>query len=251
MAILLLRLCGPMQSWGIQSRFTNRDTALEPSKSGVIGLLCAALGKPRDESVIPPPDHPGWPSLADLSRLKMGIRVDHPGVVKKDYQTAGGYHLKKDSGYGVPPADGTQRRAITSDRFYLADAVFLVALQGDKELLKRLYSALQRPVWQLYLGRKAFVPSCPVWLQDGFRLEEDDLKTALTSYPYFCSVRRPPDVLRLEIEVGYGQGEIVKPDQPLSFVSAARRFTLRYLRMDEVAAADLPPAEEALCICRC
>ena len=49
MAVLLLRLAGPMQSWGTQSRFTHRDTDLEPSKSGVIGLLCAAMGKPRDD----------------------------------------------------------------------------------------------------------------------------------------------------------------------------------------------------------
>ena len=40
MSTLLLRLAGPMQSWGVQSRFSVRDTGLEPSKSGVIGLLC-------------------------------------------------------------------------------------------------------------------------------------------------------------------------------------------------------------------
>ena len=49
MAVLLLRLAGQMQSWGTQSRFSNRDTDLEPSKSGVIGLLCAAMGIPRDD----------------------------------------------------------------------------------------------------------------------------------------------------------------------------------------------------------
>ena len=49
MSILLLRLAGPMQSWGIQSRFSVRDTGLEPSRSGVVGLLCCALGRTRDE----------------------------------------------------------------------------------------------------------------------------------------------------------------------------------------------------------
>ncbi|MCC6935346.1 MAG: CRISPR-associated protein Cas5, partial [Thermomicrobiales bacterium] len=29
-ATLLLRLTGPMQAWGTQSRFTHRDTGLEP-----------------------------------------------------------------------------------------------------------------------------------------------------------------------------------------------------------------------------
>ena len=63
MNTLLLRLAGPMQSWGTQSRFTIRDTGYEPSKSGVIGLLCAALGKPRDESH---PDNQGKPMLSTL-----------------------------------------------------------------------------------------------------------------------------------------------------------------------------------------
>ena len=46
-ATLLLRLQGPMQSWGTTSRFDERDTQLEPSKSGVLGLVCAAIGRDR------------------------------------------------------------------------------------------------------------------------------------------------------------------------------------------------------------
>ncbi|MBM4432932.1 MAG: type I-E CRISPR-associated protein Cas5/CasD [Chloroflexi bacterium] len=248
MAILLLRLAGPMQSWGIQSRFTNRDTALEPSKSGVIGLLCAALGKPRDEGLLPSSGHHGWPSLADLASLKMGIRVDYPGTVERDYHTAGGSHLKKDSEYGVPTADGKSRRTVTSDRFYLADAIFLVALQGDRKILERLYNALQHPVWPLYLGRKAFVPGCPVWLKDGFYPDENGLKKALTSYPYLCPDRSNiPDTLRLELEAD-AQGDRAKPDQPECFVSAERRFGLRYTTTSQIERIKLPVAKEELCI---
>ena len=43
MATLLMRLAGPMQSWGTTSRFDQRDTGKEPSKSGVVGLLAAVL----------------------------------------------------------------------------------------------------------------------------------------------------------------------------------------------------------------
>jgi len=80
MTTLLLRLAGPMQSWGTQSRFDHRDTGLEPSKSGVVGLLCAALGRPRAADG------------SDLAALRMGVRVDREGVLKVDYQTAGSYH---------------------------------------------------------------------------------------------------------------------------------------------------------------
>ena len=67
MNTLLIRLAGPMQSWGTQSRFFTRDTGHEPSKSGVIGVLCAALGWGREAP------------LDDLARLRMGVRVDRPG----------------------------------------------------------------------------------------------------------------------------------------------------------------------------
>ena len=73
---LLFRLAGPMQSWGVQSRFTVRDTGLEPSKSGVIGLVCAALGRARNQPV------------DDLAALRMGVRVDREGKLAKDYHTA-------------------------------------------------------------------------------------------------------------------------------------------------------------------
>lgn len=78
MPTLLMRLHGPLQSWGTTSRFDERDTQLEPSKSGVVGLLCAALGRDRAEPV------------DDLAALRMGVRVDREGVPMRDYQTATG-----------------------------------------------------------------------------------------------------------------------------------------------------------------
>ena len=39
MSTLLLRLAGPLQSWGTDSKFEVRRTENEPSKSGVIGLV--------------------------------------------------------------------------------------------------------------------------------------------------------------------------------------------------------------------
>jgi CRISPR system Cascade subunit CasD len=94
---LLLRLAGPMQSWGTQSRFGIRDTGLEPSKSGVIGLLCAALGWGREHDV------------TDLAELRMGVRVDRAGVLRTDYHTVGGGRVGGER-YGVPKANRQARR---------------------------------------------------------------------------------------------------------------------------------------------
>ncbi len=221
MTTLLLRLDGPLQAWGTASRFGTRDTGREPSKSGVIGLLCAALGKPRSER---PGD--GFPTLSAFARLRMGVRVDREGIVQRDFHTVGG-------GPGSGGAD------VVSTRFYLADARFLVGLEdnGDGELLRRLDAALARPVWQLCLGRKAFVPAAPVRLPDG--LSERPLETALREYPRLDGEPggRPPasgqpstGELRLVIEDPAGAA--VRQDVPLSFNPATRRFALRRVRTE-------------------
>lgn len=210
MSTLLIRLCGPMQSWGVQSRFAVRDTGLEPSKSGVIGLICAALGRRREEP------------LEDLNRLKMGVRVDQEGRLEMDYHTA----------QNILKAGGGIKETDISRRYYLADGRFLVGLEGEVELLRQIQAALQRPVWQLYLGRKAFVPSEPVWLEDGL-LENASLEQGLRIYPYFGK-KAPADGLRAVIEDE--QGWLVRPDVPLSF--AERRFATRRVK---VIFLDVPP----------
>jgi len=231
MAVLLLRLIGPMQSWGTQSRFSHRDSDLAPSKSGVIGLLCAAMGKPRDDSE----------TIEKLAKLKMGVRVDWQGTLKRDYHTA--LNVAKAGG-------GKPKECEPSDRFYLSDTCFLVALKGKLSLLREIQTCLAQPVWQLYLGRKAFVPGLPVFLKDGLLPDCDDLLDALKGYPYLLTYRKDvPEKLRLEIETDFGQGDRVKQDQPVSFISASRRFTLRYVDTTRrVSITDLPPAKEESCI---
>ncbi len=213
MAVLLLRLAAPMQSWGTQSYYIYRETGLEPSKSGVIGLLCAALGRPRTASV------------DDLAALRMGVRVDQEGKMMMDYHTAG-----KD---GFVRANGTmeKKNAIISYRYYLADARFLVGLEGeDVVFLRHLHEALRAPVWPLYLGRKAFVPGCPIWMQGGLRTDES-LEEALRSYPWLGPAwqKKPPERLRLMIEVE--DGYEIRRDHPISFDPLHRRYLPRRLRV--------------------
>src|SRR5262249_43968923 len=110
MATLLMRLQGPMQAWGTQSRFTQRDTGREPSKSGVLGLLAAALGRRREDDV------------SDLAALRMGVRVDREGIPRSDYQTAGGDRASARRATGVHKASGAPGETVVSQRDYLADA---------------------------------------------------------------------------------------------------------------------------------
>ncbi len=247
MSTLLFRLTAPMQSWGTQSRFRVRDTGLEPSKSGVIGLLCAALGKPREER----PDD-GLPALSELARLKMGVRVDREGLMKVDYHTAGGTHMRGES-YGVCKADGSRGETVLSNRYYLADADFLVGLESDdEEFLTRLDRALAEPVWPLFLGRKSFVPSVPPRLPDaspyGPGLKAVALADALTGYPWFRDPGRrrneAPGVLRLVLDADAATGDDVRHDVPICFESVHREFGLRHVKTEFVPVHKVVPVLE-------
>ncbi len=243
MAVLLMRLAGPMQSWGTQSRFTVRDTGVEPSKSGVIGLICAALGRPRSEPV------------DDLAALRMGVRVDREGVMQMDYHTAGGSHRAGES-YGVISADGKKGRTVTSNRYFLADAGFLVGLEGDEiNLLEKVQDALRNPRWALYLGRKAFLPSVPIWIPDGVR-ENEALEDALERYPWPRLMseipKKPPERLRVVLETQFGVGEEVRCDQPIGAAfQYPRKFMLRHVTTQFWGLGKVVPLrEEETCTCR-
>lgn len=215
MPTLLLRCIAPLQAWDTQSNFGVRTTGREPSKSGIIGLLCAALGRPRDEPV------------DDLAALKMGVRVDQEGHILRDWHTAG-----KD---GYLKASGAIERdtLITSTRYYLTDAAFLVALETDERaLLETLHAALRHPHWLLCLGRKACPPAEPPYLFDG--LQETDLVTSLCNYPWLGRLEKRykqlqeanPRGLRIVLDAP-DTGEQVRNDHPLSFEKDHRAFAPR------------------------
>ena len=128
MATLLLRLAAPLQAWGADSKFETRKTAREPTKSGVIGLLAAALGLRRDETE----------PLTRLAQLRFGVRVEREGQLLVDFHMA--RNEEKDRSY-------------VTYRHYLEDAVFLVGLESeDTDLLQELAEALTHPVFPLCLG---------------------------------------------------------------------------------------------------
>lgn len=133
MSTLMLRLAGPLQSWGDSSRFNHRKTRGEPTKSGVLGLLAAAEGRRRTDPI------------EDLTQLKFAVRVDEPGTVLRDFQTEIDWR--------------TSKSQPLTHRYYLSDAVFVAAVEGDDALISGLHDALLRPAFPLYLGRRSCPPS--------------------------------------------------------------------------------------------
>lgn len=144
MATLLLRLAAPLQSWGADSKFETRKTNREPTKSGVVGLLAAALGLRRDDAA----------GLARLNGLHFAVRADREGSLLVDFHTA---NREEDRKKGKAP--------YVTYRHYLQDAVFLVGLESeDTALLQELETALKYPVYPLYLGRRSCPPTLPLCL---------------------------------------------------------------------------------------
>ncbi len=232
MSTLVIRLTGPMQAWGLYSHFSDRDTAREPTKSGIVGLLCAALGKPREE-------HPGdgFPLLADLAGLRTGVRVDREGQPRYDFHTAQNVLIASSSVGQIEKGNPKLKDTEPSTRHYLADAWFTVGLEGDRALLETLDRALAAPRWPLALGRKAFVPGLPVrvLLENGQpALFDTALLATLAAFQDHPRVNAPPTpekgwrVVLDAASQDEGLRDVVRrpqPDHPVSF--APRRFAPR------------------------
>ena len=177
MATLLLRLAAPLQSWGSDSKFETRKTNREPTKSGVVGLLAAALGIGRDE-----PER-----LAPLTALRFGVRVEREGTLLVDFHTA-----KK-----IDPKTKKVDTSYITYRHYLSDAVFLAGLESeDTALLQQLQDALHSPVFPLYLGRRSCPPTLPLCLG----LRQTDLLTALQDEPPLCGDDRKSEPTRIVLD---------------------------------------------------
>ncbi|TQM75748.1 type I-E CRISPR-associated protein Cas5/CasD [Thermopolyspora flexuosa] len=205
MSVLLMQLAGPLQSWGSSSRFARRSTEPAPTKSGVIGLLAAAQGRRRGAD------------LTDLARLRFGVRIDQPGVSVRDFQTA--HHFVTDAAMPV------------SERYYLADAVFVAAVEGEQRLIHDLHRALRTPAFLPYLGRRSCPPARPIDLgvRDDLTLVEALEREEWHAAPWHQRRHRDRYVTLealVEATPEDGPADTLR-DQPVSFDPLHRRYALR------------------------
>ncbi|MGW2431009.1 type I-E CRISPR-associated protein Cas5/CasD [Streptomyces sp. NPDC001640] len=162
MSGMLLRLAGPLASFGTSAAFHDRDTAAHPTRSALIGMFAACAGRERPHALAPFTDLPDKPSYHDLD---FTIRIDRPGIPYTDFHTVGGGYpreeqLRTSSGIRRPAAEST----LVSRRHYLADAIFTVAVTGPAPLLEAIARHLEHPRYAPYLGRRACIPTEPLVL---------------------------------------------------------------------------------------
>jgi CRISPR system Cascade subunit CasD len=203
---LTLRLAGPLQAWGSSSRF--------------LGLLAAALGRRRTDAI------------EDLLDLQFGVRIDQPGELIRDFQTA-------------RSLDG-QRSMPLSYRYYLADAVFLAVVEGEDGLVRSVEHALRHPTFPLYLGRRSCPPAGPLVVG----LSDERLWDVLRTRPSLASTKRRAHAsgpVRLEVlldaasapeQIRKGSDVVTVRDAPVSFDPELRQYGWRevvrtWVQLDE------------------
>jgi CRISPR system Cascade subunit CasD len=188
-----------MQSWGSRSKFDDRLTEREPTKSGVIGLIAAAIGYRRFET----------DEIRELSNaLKIGVLAEQDGEIFYDYQTV-----------------KSAKSSWISKRYYLADASFIIGLEGEKELLEKVSFALTHPYFPLYLGRRSCPPVGKIMLE----ITEKPLVEALKTYA--------PTDRRARLLIESNEGYMVK-DVPITFDRRHREYGFRYVRSDYIGTDD-------------
>src|ERR1035437_1858233 len=228
MSHLALMLDAPLQSWGFASRFQRRTTGLQPTKSGVVGLLCAALGAAKGS----PAEREWLPKLAGLRMTVVTIpRRTVPASNRtqpeelplrrlEDFHTV----LDTRRASGAPNRD-----PVVTHRQYLLDALFGVLLTGETEVLKRAADALRDPIWGVWFGRKCCLPAAPL-----YRAGPCDEGAA-----WHGLIGDAPRGQSSLVEEGrrFADRRDSRQDQPLSFGTAdssgpeGRRFTPRRIRL--------------------
>ncbi len=178
-----------------------------------MGVLSASMGIRREETE----------RLQELQELRMVVRVDQVGQRNRDYQIAAKY--KK---------TGEFDRNYVTVRDYLEDAVFLVAVEGEDDLMEQIYEALKRPYFQLYYGRR----SCPVNYDFLVGIYEKAALEQIEEWPWIAAEwyqKRQSRQEKIRLDV-YGdvtcmpkeRQRKLRRDQPVSFSQMGRQHDLRY-----------------------
>jgi CRISPR system Cascade subunit CasD len=165
---LLLWLEAPLQSWGADSKFGRRDTLAFPTKSGVLGLVCSAMGAGGEQRALLAEFAALTQTVISFARVKitgnLTTKLDREPLLRDFHMVGSGYDkqdpwatmLIPKTAEGKPAVGGGSKMTY---RYYLQDAAFAVVLEVPTDKCDAITQALQNPAWDVYLGRKNCIPT--------------------------------------------------------------------------------------------
>jgi len=215
-------------SWGFASRFQRRATALHPTRSGILGMICAALSLAKGSTA-----EAEWLARFETVRLTVFAIPRQPeGCARpleirrlEDYHTTGGGYDKKTQALSIPrkASGGPSDNATLSARQYLLDAKFGVILSGPRPTLEPVGDALRNPRWGVWFGRKSCLPAAPVLRGGGVVATVDEALTALG-----LTGQALQQFARVEEAASFADGTDTLMDAPVNFLT--REFKPRRIR---------------------
>jgi CRISPR system Cascade subunit CasD len=165
---LLLWFEAPLQSWGSDSKFGRRDTLAFPTKSGVLGLVCSALGAGGKQQALLAAFAPLIQTVVSFVRNKQTgegiVKQDREPLLRDFHMVGSGYDDQDPWANLLIPKTSEGKKAVGGGtkmtyRYYLQDAAFAVVLEVPVDKAEAIAHALQNPAWDIYLGRKTCVPT--------------------------------------------------------------------------------------------
>ena len=239
---LVLKLSGPMQAWPAHSRGIRRPSCEAPTYSAMSGLIRCAMGMGRVD--------PGDP----LSGCRVALRVDRRGPGRWDYQSINPvpipgrrFQRERESVANIEKmSKGPHHETVLTYREFLHDTVFICAIEGDRVTIRSLQSALERPVWQVFLGRKSCAPG-PDLMLGVFSARIDWL---LTRLPVVAPQEEASSVsvtvhYLYPVQDAVGAQALTWTDQPAGPVGAYYQTRQRYATWVEAPAVSNPAQQRA------
>lgn len=177
--LLLFQLVAPIGAFGTVAVGERRETASRPAHSALAGLIAAARGMERADSR----------QAAFAAGLAFATRRDWLGPLLADYHTAQTPPARKGKVWATRREElAGETNTILSRRDYRTDCAFTIACHAEAGpfTLEEMESALRRPVFTLYLGRK----SCPLGLPPDPRIVA--ARTLIEAFAAYDRERRRP-----------------------------------------------------------
>lgn len=210
-----MKMAGPLQSWGTDSHFETRKTDRYPSKSAVIGILAASFGYRRDADQ----------KIVELNDIDFAVRIDQPGRLLRDYHTAVKYK-----------PNGSFDRTYVTNRYYLEDAVFVVAIgHEDENLMDGIEEALKQPYFQPFMGRR----SLPLPFDFLLGITEENVVESLRKVPWqagrwYQKKNQPRLDIYVDSDLVTSSSRMIRKDRVRSFSQKERQFAFRIEAQVEV-----------------